>query len=52
MATGARVSNAYTTYHMAGDSPGKLGLNPHSALKEHFFKAKRLGLVMGVRPIS
>ena len=27
--TGARVSNAYATYLLQGDSPGKLGLIPH-----------------------
>ena len=30
MATGARVSNAYETCLQAGNSPGKLGLMPHS----------------------
>ena len=30
MATGARVSNAYTIYLVLRDSPGKLGLIPHS----------------------
>ena len=29
MATGARVSNAYTTYLQEGDSLGKLRLIPH-----------------------
>ena len=29
MATGARVRNAYATYLLQGDSPGKLGLIPH-----------------------
>jgi hypothetical protein len=32
MATGARVSNAYATCLQAGDSPGKLGLIPHSII--------------------
>ncbi len=30
MATGARVSNAYTTYLREGDSLGKLRVIPHS----------------------
>ena len=29
MATGARVSNAYVTYPVQGDSPEKFGLIPH-----------------------
>ena len=29
MATGARVRNAYATYLLQGDSPGKPGLKPH-----------------------
>ena len=29
MATGARVSNAYATYLLQGDSPEKSGLIPH-----------------------
>jgi hypothetical protein len=47
MATGARVSNAYTTYLILRDSPGKLGLIPHSLarVKLRWYK-------MGVRLIS
>ncbi len=30
--SGARVCNAYTTYLLQGDSPGKLGLIPHIIL--------------------
>ena len=29
VATGARVSNAYATYPVQGDSPEKFGLIPH-----------------------
>ena len=32
MTSGARVRNAYATYHLLGDSPGKLGLIPHSII--------------------
>ena len=30
--TGARVRNAYATYLLLGNSPGKLGLIPHSII--------------------
>ncbi len=30
--TGARVSNAYATYHKLGDSPKKFGLIPHNTM--------------------
>jgi hypothetical protein len=32
MATGARVSNAYAIYLQEWNSPGKLGLIPHSII--------------------
>ena len=50
--SGARVSNAYTTYLQKGDSPGKPGVIPHniSLSKEEILKLRRLK--MGVRPIS
>ena len=35
VATGARVRNAYATYLLLGDSPGKLGLIPHSIIDWH-----------------
>jgi hypothetical protein len=35
MATGARVRNAYATYPLQGDSPGKPGLIPHSPRDSH-----------------
>ncbi len=33
--TGARVSNAYATYPLLGDSPEKSGLIPHSTIRFH-----------------
>jgi hypothetical protein len=33
--TGARVRNAYATYLLLGDSPGKPGLIPHSIIRWH-----------------
>ncbi len=33
--SGARVSNAYTTYLTLGDSPGKLGVIPHNIIEWH-----------------
>jgi hypothetical protein len=35
MATGARVSNAYATYPVQGDSPEKFGLIPHKDIWRH-----------------
>ena len=40
MTSGARVRNAYTTYPLQGDSPGKLGLTPHGMLKWHHLNIK------------
>jgi hypothetical protein len=47
VATGARVRNAYATYPLQGDSPGKLGLIPHKAGNSHEFIAKDLSVVDG-----
>jgi hypothetical protein len=33
--TGARVSNAYATYPLQGDSPEKSGLIPHGTILSH-----------------
>ncbi len=33
--TGARVSNAYATYPVQGDSPEKFGLIPHNDIWRH-----------------
>ena len=41
---GARVSNAYATYLIEGDSPGKLGLIPHSITESHGLVIKVLAL--------
>ena len=35
LTTGERVSNAYTIYLQEWDSPGKLGLIPHSIIIPH-----------------
>ena len=35
LATGARVRNAYATYPLQGDSPGKPGLIPHGIFEWH-----------------
>ena len=35
MTTGARVSNAYATYPVQGDSPEKFGLIPHKDIERH-----------------
>ena len=52
-ATGARVSNAYTTYLQEGDSLGKLRLIPHVITIYNDIVIKGFGcLEMGVRPIS
>ncbi len=50
VATGARVSNAYTTYLIQRDSPGKLGLIPHGSRTCCGIKLRRYK--MGVRLIS
>ena len=52
MATGARVSNAYPTCHILGDSPVKTGLTPDGVLSGHLTRTKALRYVMGMRPIS
>ncbi len=38
--SGARVSNAYATYPLQGDSPEKFGLIPHGTLGSHGFMVK------------
>ena len=45
VATGARVRNAYATYPLLEDSPGKLGLILHSIFEWHHLILKDL-LVM------
>ena len=40
MDSGARVSNAYTIYLSEWNSPGKLGLIPHSIIEPHGFMIK------------
>ena len=41
--SGARVRNAYATYLLQGDSPGKLGLIPHSIYLLHGRLIKAFG---------
>ena len=40
MTTGARVSNAYATYLIQGDSPEKFGLIPHNIFESHGLNIK------------
>ena len=40
LTTGARVSNAYATYLLQGDSPEKFGLIPHNIIRRHLFMLK------------
>ena len=40
MTSGARVRNAYATYPLQGDSPGKPGLIPHEIFNSHGYKIK------------
>ncbi len=47
VATGARVRNAYATYLLLGDSPGKLGLIPHCINESHEEMIKDLSVVDG-----
>ncbi len=42
MATGKRVRNAYTTNHILGDSPEKLGIIPHKTVNRHRLAIKDL----------
>ena len=44
VATGARVSNAYPTWPIVGNSPAKVGLMPYVFLSEHFMRNKDLSL--------
>ena len=39
-ATGARVSNAYATYPIQGNSPWKRGLTPHETISRHLVVVK------------
>ncbi len=47
LTSGARVRNTYATYLQEGDSPGKLGLIPHSTIELHGFIVKALALEDG-----
>ena len=44
VATGARVSNAYATYPLQGDSPEKFGLIPHNNKIWHHILFKDLSV--------
>jgi hypothetical protein len=45
--SGARVRNAYATYLLQGDSPGKLGLIPHGIFISHGIYIKDLSVIDG-----
>ena len=47
LATGARVRNAYATYPLQGDSPGKPGLIPHGIVEWHHLMIKDLSVKDG-----
>ncbi len=47
MTTGARVSNAYATYLLQGNSPEKFGLMPHGTILSHGEIVKDLSVVDG-----
>ena len=51
MATGARVSNAYRTSRILGDSLLKGRLIPDGFLSAHAIKIKEFRYAMGMRPI-
>ena len=42
--SGARVSNAYATYPVQGDSPEKFGLIPHKDIERHLLIFKDLSV--------
>ncbi len=44
VATGARVRNAYATYPLQEDSPGKLGLILHNIIDSHVLMIKDLSV--------
>ena len=44
LATGARVSNAYPTFPIVGDSPAKVGLIPYVLSGWHLMESKGLPL--------
>ena len=43
-ATGARVSNAYPTFPIVGNSPAKVGLMPYVVFRGHLSNTKDLSL--------
>ena len=45
--SGARVRNAYATYLLQGDSPGKPGLIPHGITESHGLVIKDLSVKDG-----
>ena len=45
--SGARVRNAYATYLLLGDSPGKPGLIPYGIMSGHLFIIKDLSVEDG-----
>lgn len=45
--SGARVRNAYATYLLQGDSPGKPGLIPHGITESHVLVIKDLSVKDG-----
>ncbi len=45
--SGARVSNAYATYLLQGNSPEKFGLMPHSTIKSPVLIVKDLSVKDG-----
>ena len=47
MATGARVSNAYPTFRIVGNSPAKVGLMPYVVIVVHIVMTKDLLLCDG-----
>ena len=47
METGARVRNAYATYLLLGNSPGKPGLIPHNTTRWHLIVVKVPAVVDG-----
>ncbi len=49
--SGARVSNAYATYLLQGNSPEKFGLMPHSTIESPVLIVKDLLVKMGMRDI-
>ena len=52
VATGARVSNAYPTFPLPGNSPAKAGLMPDVVVVPHGVSTKGFRYGMGMRLIS